>query len=77
MVLTPAASVCCVLEQNTLSALLQSTQLWNEYQVKGVQCYELFGGVTLKNHAFLWFDLYRESAATSVISVRSQFGHLY
>ena len=44
--------------------------------MKGVHCYELFGGIALKNHAFLWFDLYRESAATSVISVRSQFGHL-
>ena len=29
---TPAA-VCCFLEQDTLSALLQSTQLGNEYQV--------------------------------------------
>ena len=27
------ASVCCVLEQGTLFALLQSTQLCNDYQV--------------------------------------------
>ena len=27
------ASICFLLEQETLSALLQSTQLWNEYQV--------------------------------------------
>ena len=28
-----SASVCCVLEQDTLSALLQSAQLLNEYQM--------------------------------------------
>ena len=28
-----SASICFLLEQETLSALLQSTQLWNEYQV--------------------------------------------
>ena len=51
-------SVCCVLEQNTLSALLQSTQLQNEKQggdnlveVKDSQCYELFGGIALKSNA--------------------------
>ena len=27
------AAVCCFFEQDTLSALLQSTQLWHEYQV--------------------------------------------
>ena len=30
----PAASVCCFLEQDTSSVLLQSTQLWNEHQVE-------------------------------------------
>ena len=25
--------------------------------MKGVQCYELFGGIALKNHAFSFFHL--------------------
>ena len=48
----------CVLEQDTLSALLQSTQLLNrvpgvDNHVKGVQCYELFKVLVHKNNAFL------------------------
>ena len=27
--------------------------------VKGVQCYELFGGIALKNHAFSFFSFFR------------------
>ena len=26
--------------------------------MKGIQCYELFGGIALKNHAFLFFHIY-------------------
>ena len=26
--------------------------------MKGVQCYELFGGIALKNHAFLFVHVY-------------------
>ena len=29
--------------------------------VKGVQCYELFGGIALKNHAFSFFFLFNIS----------------
>ena len=38
-------SVCCVLEQDTLSALLQSTQLWNEYQV-GTTSWRVFSAMS-------------------------------
>ena len=27
--------------------------------MKGVQCYELFGGIALKNHAFSFFISYK------------------
>ena len=28
--------------------------------MKGVQCYELFGGIALKNHAFSFFFFFNE-----------------
>ena len=30
--------------------------------MKDVQCYELFGGIELKNHAFSFFSFYMEHA---------------
>ena len=30
--------------------------------VKGVQCYELFGGIALKNHAFSFFLAIKSSS---------------
>ena len=34
-----AVSICCSLEEDTLSALLQSTQLINQYQMGEPLCY--------------------------------------
>ena len=51
-------SVLCVLDQDTLSALLQPTQLWNEYQVRITSC-RVFSAIcfseeiVVKNHPFL------------------------
>ena len=50
------ASVCCVLEQDTVhvasvdSAVKCVPDGFN--LVNGVQCYDLFGGIALKNRAF-------------------------
>ena len=55
MVKTPA-SVCCVLEQDTIriASIISAVKLvpGGDNLVKGVQCYELFGGIALENHAF-------------------------
>ena len=44
---------------NPLQSLTKQTlttfSLYNLVQVKGVQCYELFGGIALKNHTFSFF----------------------
>ena len=55
MTVRTPASVCCVLEQETLFALHQSTQLQvpcGDNLVRGVLCYELFGGIAPKNNTF-------------------------
>ena len=53
MVLTPA-SVCCVLEQDTLSAYISrlSCEISGDNLVTGVQCYEPFRKIALKIHTF-------------------------
>ena len=47
MTVQTRASACCVLQQDTLSALLHNL-------VKGVQCHVFFEGIALKNHAFFY-----------------------
>ena len=41
--------------------------------VKGVQCYELFGGIALKNNTFFFFH----SVSSSVIVLLTKVGRLF
>ena len=48
-----SCGICCVLEQDTLSVDSAVKRVpGGDNLLKGVQCYELFRGITLKNHAF-------------------------
>ena len=39
--------------------------------MKGVQCYELFGGIALKNHTFSFFPLNRPAHSKATLGNRS------
>ena len=50
-------TVCCVLEHCTLSALLQSTQLWNEYQVE-TPSWRLFSAMSFSDECTYKWSLF-------------------
>ena len=53
------ASVCSVLEKtlysHCFSGISSKCVSGGDNLAKGVHCYELFGGIVLKNHAYFYF----------------------